>query len=143
VIRIVLIVVLVLALLGGGFYLGTLRGKSELTSLEASQAQNTAKAVLAERASAQTELDRINQVVAKYEAQPIDPIALDIGTRVFKYANTASCPVPKATADPGRAGDIPALAPGALGIEQALDAYIEACSRDAEQLGALIQAWPR
>jgi len=136
-------IIAALIVCGIAFYLGGLRYKAQLESLEASQAENTARAVLAERASAQTELNRVNQVVAKYEAQPIDPIALNVGSRVLEYTRIASCPVPKTATNPSGTGNAPQESPDTSAIERTLTAYSEACSQDANQLAALIAAWPR
>lgn len=131
---------LVLGLFGTGWFVGSLKGRASVSALQASQAENTAKAVLAERASAQTELTRLRIVVANYENTPIDPVSVGLGHRVYLYARAANCPVPVGSANPS--GTV-APSPVASGFEGALQGYIDACSRDAKRLDALIDAWPQ
>lgn len=132
--------VLLAAIFGLGWHLGGLKGQADLARLERDQAQTTATAVLNERASALAELTRLQKVVAGYENAPIDPISVGIGHRVFLYAGAAGCPVPQAAPHPDGAL---AARPKPSGFEDALQGFVDACSRDARRLDALIEAWPR
>jgi hypothetical protein len=131
-------------LFGSGFYLGTLPGRATLDHTLAAQATQTAKAVQAEAAAAQIEQNRLNAVIAKYEAikDIPDPVIPGLGGRLYKYIY-ASCPVPKAS--PDTTGTvIPAQEPRSdVRTGQALQAVFDACSADARQLSALIDAWPK
>lgn len=119
---------------------GAMASKTKLEGFQAAQAENTAKAVLAERASAQAESVRLNKVISDYESTPIDPVSVGVAHRVLIYAHTPRCAVPEASSNPG--GVVPA-SPKPGGFEGPLQDYIDACSRDAKRLDALIEAWPR
>lgn len=125
------------------YHLGAEAGTTRVAEMQSSQAMNTAKAVLAERASDENELNRVNALVANYETTPINPIALTVGSRVFKYASAASCAVPKTTAAAGGTSGSAGVSVGPSEVEQRLSEYIQACSRDAERLSAVIAAWPQ
>jgi len=127
----------------GGWYCGSLRSKTAYEALQAAQAENTAKAVLAERASTAAELARTSAILKGYQDAPIDSVALSVGSRVFKYANAASCSLPQAAADPGRAPSAAPLPVGPSEVERALADLAVACSEDARELAALQAAWPR
>lgn len=133
-------VLVVVLLFGGGYHFGGLASKTALEILRAEQSSNTAKAVLAERASAAVELARVNAILKEYQDAPIDPVTVGIGHRVLYAACPASSPVPKAATDPGRSIITRAVAPG---VESALQGLVDACSRDALRLDALQAAWPR
>lgn len=130
----------VVLLFGGGYHFGGLASRAAYEALRAEQSSNTAKAVLAERASAAIELARVNAVLKEYQDAPIDPVTVGIGHRVLYAACPASSPVPKAAADPGGAIITRAVAPG---VESALQGLVDACSRDAVRLNAIQAAWPR
>ena len=125
------------------YHQGGNSARAALEGFQAAQAANTAKAVLSERASGAAELARVNTVLKGYQDVPIDPIALSIGSRVFKYAGAASCAVPQAPADPGGTRSPTPLAIGPSEIERALTALAVACSEDARELAALQAAWPQ
>lgn len=130
----------VLALFFGGYHVRGMACAARYEALQASQSELTAKAVLAERASAQVESDRLHKVLSDYESTPIDPVSVGVAHRVLIYAHAPSCPVPEAGPNPG--GTVsPSPKPGSL--EGPLQDYIDACSRDAKRLDALIEAWPR
>lgn len=131
---------LVALLFGAGYRMGGNGARAQYEALQAAQAELTAKAVLAERASEQAESVRLNKVISDYENTPIDPVSVGVAHRVLIYANAPSCPVPSAGGNPG--GTVPA-SPKSAGLEDALQGYIDACSRDATRLDALIEAWPR
>ena len=125
------------------FHQGGLSSTGKLEALQAAQAEGVAKAVLAERAQGAAELARVNAVLKEYENAPIDPIAIGLAQRVYQYARVASCPVSKTSTDtPGTVQPSP-QPPDPQSVERALDAHIQACSADAAQLNALIEAWPR
>lgn len=141
-------------LIGLGYHFGALKGAAQadsartaLEGFQAAQAQNTAKAVLAERAAGQAELVRVNGILKGYEDAPINPVDLSLSGRLFKYtdatAHAADCPVPKAGPDPAAARD-PATKPASDGaVRQATAAVFKACALDAAELSALQAAWPR
>ena len=122
------------------YHLGGDASKTALEGFQAAQAENTAKAVLAERASGAVELARVNAILKGYQDAPIDPIVPGIAHRVFIYARAANCAVPSAGGNPG---GVVSASPKSTGFEDALQDYIDACSRDAQRLDALIAAWPK
>src|SRR5271165_4215316 len=82
------------------YHQGGLAGAAKVSALELAQQAAVSKAVEAQAASTARETARLNTLVASYESTPINPVALDIGSRVYKYT-TASCDaVPKAPANP-------------------------------------------
>ena len=131
-----------LLLLCVAYYLGGLSGKAKLAALQEAQSKSVATAVLAEQTRAKIESDRLNEVLASYEKAPIDPIAIDIGSRVYHYIEVERSTLPEAGVHPG--GTLgPSGVPAAPDpVEPALNAVLEACSRDATRLNALIAAWP-
>jgi hypothetical protein len=136
-------IIVCLILFGMGFYFGGLSPKTKLEALQAAQAENTAKAVLAQKAASDAEEARLNGVIAKYEATPIDPIAVGLAGRVLQYARVADCPVSKTAAAASGTGN-PAAGtasdPSFVGLAQAA---VLACDHDAHQVTALQQAWPQ
>jgi hypothetical protein len=126
---------------GTGFRFGGLASKTALEGLRADQAQLTATAVLAERASEKAESDRLTKVISDYEKTPIDPIAIGVARRVFIYANAPGCPVSKAGPDPDGTVSAAPVAIGPSSIEQRLDDYVQACDADAKELAAIQAAW--
>src|SRR5208282_5377927 len=86
------------------YHLGGLSGAAKVSALELAQQAAVLKAVEAQAASTARETARLNTLVASYETTHINPVALDIGSRVYKYA-AASCPaLPKAASHPDGAG---------------------------------------
>ncbi len=136
------IAALVAAIFMAGWHLGGDSARTALAGFQAAQAEDTAKAVLAERASAAAESARLQTILKGYEDAPIDPVALTLGSRVLQYARVADCPVPKAGADPRGARSPAPLPVGPSGVGRALDALTEACAQDAAELTALQAAWP-
>lgn len=134
---------LILVLFGGGWYCGSRASKTALEGFQAAQSANTAKAVLAERASAATELARVNTILKGYQDAPIDPVALSLGSRVLNYARVADCPVPSPGPAPSGTVSAGPQPGGDGGVEQALTGVLTACAQDASELTALQQAWPR
>lgn len=133
-------VALLAAILGLGWHLGSLGPTAALATYKLAQAKVVADAVIAERAAAQVESDRLRKVIATYEQTPIDPIAAGLSHRVYVYAQASSCTVPKTSPHPSGAVSTSTV-PSSL--EGALQTYIDACSRDALRLNALQAAWPR
>jgi len=135
---------LLLAVFAGGLYLGGLRSKAALQTFEAGASANTAKAVLAERASAATELARVNGIIARYENDALTPFPdPGVGQRVLERACPASSPVSQTSPNPAGAVNAAPQPAGDSEADRLLQGLIDACSRDASQLNALIQAWPR
>lgn len=125
------------------FWLGGLHSKAALEGFQAAQTENTAKAVLAERASTAAELARVNALLKGYQDEALKPVDATIAERVLYHA----CPAVSAVPSPG------AHASGTLSpspqprsdpeTERLLQAVFTACSADAEELTTLQQAWPR
>lgn len=136
------LLVLVLLLFGGGYHLGGMASKTKLEGVEAAQAENTAKAVLAERASAAAELVRVNSLLKGYQDAPPDPAVVSVGSRVLQYARIADCPMPSTGAHPAAvigAGALPRSDPE---FERLLQAAFDAADHDAKELTTLQAAWP-
>jgi hypothetical protein len=138
--KIGVILAVMIAIVAGSYHVGAMAATARLEALQAAQSELTAKAVLAERASAQAESVRLNKVISDYESTPIDPVSVGVAHRVLIYAHTPSCAVPEAGSNPG--GTV-STGPKPGGLEGPLQDYIDACSRDAKRLDALIEAWPR
>jgi hypothetical protein len=137
------ILAVVVGLFGLGFHFGGMGPTAALERLQAAQAADVAKAVLAERASVAAELARVNGILKEYEDNALHPIDLHIGSRVLVAACPAQRPLPETSPNPGRtqptaqgAGVDPRLGP-------ALDRVISDCQADARQLSALQAGWPR
>ncbi len=81
----------------------------------------------------------VDAVVAKYEAQTIDPVVPSIAGRLYYYTLRA-CPVPDV---PAAAGAVrPAQEPAdTQAVERALTAHLAACADDANEVNALREAW--
>lgn len=125
------------------YHLGGDGPRAKLETVLATQSENTAKAVLAERASAAVELSRVNSVLKGYTDAPIDPAVISVGSRVLKYARIADCPLSAGSAAPAAtisAGQVPRSDPE---FERLLQAAFDAADADAKELTALQQAWPR
>lgn len=137
----------IVLLLGLVFWLGGLPGKATIASLKASQQTQLTAALESQAASKQAEIDRINKLLVSYVQTPVNPIALDIGTRVYKYAAASDCPVSSTPTASGAINPTPQPAnPSSAGsgiIEQRLNDHFKACAQDAAQLAALQAAWPR
>jgi hypothetical protein len=139
---------------GGGFHFGGLSGsvkaadaQTALEGLEAAQAENTAKAVLAERASAAAESARVNTKLKEFEDAPIDPVVTGLAARLYAYAASATDPavgpVPTSSGSAGatvKACGVPRRDPEAERLSQ--DAF-DAGGRDAERLNLCRDVWPR
>jgi hypothetical protein len=134
---------LLAALFLWGYHLGGLASKSALEGFEASQAANTAKAVLAERAAGDKELARVNAIVKGYEDAQLSPIDDRIAERVLERACPAVGPVPTAGPHPSGASG-PSQEPRSdPEAQRLLQAVFDACEADARELTALQAAWPR
>lgn len=134
---------LILFLFFGGYYCGGLSGKAKLAAVQQSQAQLVAKTLLAQKANTDQEMTRLNKVIATYENTPIDPVAVTVGSRVYKYAAAHCGAVPQAPAP--TSGTVPAASvPSSPGpIERATNDAFAACSHDANLVIALQAAWTR
>lgn len=131
------LLVLVLLLFGGGYRLGGMASKTTLEGFEAAQAENTAKAVLAERASTAAELARVNAILKGYTDAPIDPITVGIATRLLEHACPASGPVPSTVAVAAGIDRATAQPRNAQAVERATQSHFDACAKDAAELAAL------
>lgn len=136
-------VALLAAVAAVAYHFGGMSAETALADFREAQSANTAKAVLAERASAAAELARVNAILKGYQDAPIDPIALSVGSRVLEYARVAACPVPAAGINPGATPSPSPVPISSSEVGQALTDLAVACSQDAEQLNALIAAWPK
>lgn len=129
-------------LFGGGFYLGGLHNKDVLDHTLANQQATVAAALLAQRKISDAEEDRLNAIITKYENAPVDPLSVNVGTRVYHYI-TAGCAVPKtATPTSGVSGPAP-VAANPDRVESSLNRYVSACSKEAAELVAIQAAWPK
>ena len=148
-IKLAAIIAAALALLGIGFYFGGLRGNEKadaaqtaLEGFQAAQSANTAKAVLAERASSAAELDRVNTKLKEFENAPPDPIIPGIVRRVFLYANAAGCPVSSSGAAPGGTLAASGIPGGDPTLERLSQEAADAAGRDAARLNLCRNVWP-
>ncbi len=131
------------AVLAFAYRLGGNGPRAALAGFQASQAQATAKAVLAERASAAAELARVNGILKEYQDEKLNPIVPGIAVRLLERACPANRSLPEASANPGRARSAAKEPAGDGSVERATQAVFEACAQDAAQLSALQAAWPR
>lgn len=128
----------VIAVFFAGYHFGGMASKTALEGFQAAQAENTATAVLAERASTTAQLAHMNAIVKGYQDAPPDPIVATAAHRVFVYATgAAGCAVPRAAPLAGGAPAAAAVALGPSRVEQALGTYIAACAGDASRLAAV------
>lgn len=136
-------VLVVVLLFGAGYRVGGLASKAALEALRAEQSSNTAKAVLAERASAAVELARVNARLKEFEDAPIDPVVTGIASRLYAYTGATECAVRGTGVTTGGtipASGIPRGDPEAKRLSQ--DAF-DAGSRDAKRLNLCRTVWPR
>lgn len=136
------IAALVIALFGFGWYGGHLEGSAAVARLQRDQAQITATAVLAERASTQAETNRLRKLVADYEASPIDPIVPGIASRLYKYTLASRAVSCAPTNTPGSSPTSPVPAGDPI-LERLSQAAFDAAAHDAKELTALQSAWPK
>jgi hypothetical protein len=136
------IAALVLALFGGGFYLGGLKSKAALEGFEAAQTENTAKAVLAERASAAVEQTRVATKLKEFEDAPIDPIVPGIAHRVFLAARPTSCPLSSPSPVASGATTPSGVSSSDREVELATQNAFDAGARDAQRLDLCRAVWP-
>lgn len=132
-------------LFGGGWYFGSQHGQAQLAQLQAAQSAATTKALQAQAASTAVQVAQLQGAVARYEAllQTPDPITLNLGQRLFKYA-AASCPAVSQTPVPaGGTVNSAALPDSLTELVRLSQVAIDACSADAKQLAAIQQAWPK
>lgn len=142
---------LVLAAAGAGYHFGGMGPKTQLAAFQAAQAENTAKAVLAERASAahQAAVDINAETQHAKDLADIAALApISTPLLVFRTAPTAGGPVPGAAgearavaADPQGGGSVPVG--GTVDIRpdvEALKKRLEAVMADYRELAA---EWPK
>ena len=134
---------LVLVLFLSGWYCGSLKSKAALDRSLTAQSATVTAALIAQRKISDAEEDRLNAVIAKYEATPIDPIALSVGSRVYKYAAASCGAVSSPAATPTGAISPTPIPPSPGPVEQAVTAAFTACSHDANELAAIQAAWPK
>lgn len=138
-----LILAAALLLSGGGFYLGTLRGKSQLEQLQASQFKALADAYQAQVLARQQSETKLQTVENQYDAIKDIPDPATVGTARRLLIVAAACPdVPQGATVAGGTENAAAITLGPSPIERALDAYVQACSADAKQLAAMIELAP-
>ena len=138
-------VAIAVAVLWFAYHLGGLSGKAQVAQLQAAQSAALSKALQAQAATTAAETARLQGAVSQYEQQLQTPNPIDAGLahRVYVYA-TANCPtVPKTASAAGGAVNAPPESAGPSEFERLAQAVIDACSADAAQLNALIEAWPR
>ena len=133
----------VIGLFSAGFYMGGERSKTALESFKEAQAQNTAKAVLAERAAQQTEFDRVNKIVEDYQNAQITPVGVTVVSRLLQSACPANGAVSQTSPAPGGVAGAGQESSQTGRIAEALTDYIAACSDDARRLNAVLAAWPK
>jgi hypothetical protein len=121
----------------GGWYCGSLKSKAQLDRSLTAQQATVAAALVAQAKISDAEEARLNAVIAKYETTPIDPIALTVGSRVFKYAAASCNTLPSAqAATPGASNPTP-VPSGPGPIERATNDAFAACSHDSKELAAI------
>ena len=125
------------------YHAGGNSGRTAVEALRAAQSQAVAKAVLAQRASGEAELERVNAILKGYEDALLHPVDLHIGSRVLIAACGVGSPVPKAAPDPGRTGDPAGITGSDPRLGPAIDRVVQAGKRDASKVTALQQAWPQ
>lgn len=126
-----------------GFHFGGMGPKTKLEGFQAAQAENTAKAVLAERASAATELARVNTILKGYQDEILKPVDSTIAERVLYRACPAGSPVPSAGSHAGGTVSASPQPRGDPESQRLLQTVFDACTHDANQLTAIQQAWPK
>ena len=132
-----------IALVAIGYRQGGNSARTALEAFQAAQAENTAKAVLAERAAGKAELDRVNTVLARYQNETLHPVDLHIGQRLLVAACPTVGPVPEPHANTGATESAPEIADIDPRLGPAIDRVIADCQADALTLSALQAAWPR
>ncbi len=145
-------VFLVVLIFGAGFHFGGLSGnakaaasKAALDGFQTAQAENTAKAVLAERAAGATESARVNAKLKEYEDAPIDPVVTGLSERV----RLATCPgatgssVPGAGGNAGGAQSARGVPASPAEVERLSDAAWAAADKDATRLNLCRDVWPK
>lgn len=135
-------VIVIAAALWLAFYLGTLKETAALEKDHADMAEATTKALLAEQAKSATELDRVNQIVRKYEAQPIDPVVAGVARRLFKYT-IQDCPMSAAGRDASGAAAASGVPGGNPEVERLTQQAFDAGARDSARLELCKATWPR
>ena len=128
---------------GVAFHLGGNGPRASLAALRAAQSETVARAVLAEKASGDAELGRVNAILRKYENESLNPIDLHISTRLFRAACPTRGPLPQTVSHTAIPSAPTPIASVDSRIGPALDAVISNCQADAKQIIALIEAWPR
>lgn len=130
----------------GGDRVGSAHATAALEAFQAAQAENTAKAVLAERAAGAAESVRVREKLKEYENALPDPVVPGIAHRVFLYANASGCPLPSAATPPSGtvpAGRVPAGDQGSERLLELAQAAAAAAARDAARLNLCREVWPK
>ncbi len=126
-----------------GYHFGGMGPKAQLEALKAAQAELTATAVLAERASAEAEVVRVNAILKEYQDAALNPIVPGIAVRLLERACPTSGPLPADSGHPGTPSSSSPQPGSDPGAQRLLQVLVEACAQDADELTALQQAWPR
>jgi len=131
--RIWLGVALAAALLGGGwlaynraYNAGLEAGQS---AVRAEWAEANSKAMQAAGEALRAELARREEIEHGLEAK--------LDSAELRNALAADCPLPKTPATPGEADGTGGVAADSRAVDEALDAHLAACERDATRLGEL------
>lgn len=123
------------------FWLGSLPSKEKLDHSLAQQSATVAAALLAQRKVTDAETDRLNAVVAKYEAEPIDPIVPGTAERLHDY-EVRECALSSPAANTSGTSGTPAVPRSDPELERLSQAAFDAGAHDAKELAALQTAWP-
>lgn len=134
---------LAIALVGIGWYGGSLRTKSVMARQAAATAQTVAAQEAKQLQHTDAEEARLNGLVKQYEDASLTPVAAGTADRLFKYITIHSCPVSSPSATAGGVvspAGVPASDPE---VERLSQGAFDAAGRDSLRLGLCQQAWPR
>jgi hypothetical protein len=133
---------LIAVLFGAGYHFGGMASKTALERDHADMAAATVNALLAQRAQATADHNRLQEVIDRYDATPPDPIIPGLAHRVYVYATAHCGGVPQSgSVAPGTEAPTP-VPIGHSSVESALGDVLSACSADAAQMTAMIQLAP-
>jgi len=122
---------------------GGASARAALAAFQAAQAENTAKAVLAERAAGAAELARVNTLLEGYQNAKPDPAVSGIAVRLLGAPCVAVGAVPSAGAVAATATAAGGVPGGDSAIERATEAAFDAAERDAARLNLCRAVWPK
>lgn len=137
--------VLLAILFGAGYHFGGLASKTALEAAHTAQLQAVVKAMDDNARAAATEHATQQKVIDAYDRDKDIPDPASVGTAhrlLILAAAGGGCAVQQAGAVAGGAQGATPVPIGPSRVEQALDAYVRACSADAAQLTAVIQLAP-